>query len=274
MTKLAIIDGDGLVYATGAVCETVSWWLDDIQFTYKSEANAHCDEINRSRDDIERKVDAQHVSHALNAMRQTLNSIMDECGATEYEIYLSNTDGDNFRSTIYPEYKANRKKTVRPVYFGAIRKWLVNNAGAVVTRGLEPDDLVSIRAHELRNMGQDCIIVTNDKDMKQIPGWSYNWATHKTEETSIWDAAMSVYTQVLTGDSIDNIKGCPGIGPAKARAAFKDCTTENELLAATLDLYKTKYDTEEKATEMLKLNAMLVRLLVRRPKGYATTSAI
>ncbi|MCP4897974.1 MAG: hypothetical protein GY906_13460 [bacterium] len=180
---------------------------------------------------------------------------------------MSNLDGDNFRKNIYPDYKKNRKHQHRPKHFNAIRNWLKNQKQSIITRGLEPDDLMAIRAQELTALGTPFIIVTNDKDMLQIPGDHYNWKKHTFQTVTPWEAAQALYTQFLVGDSIDNIKGCPRVGPAKARTALRDATTEEELLDATFEEYKKAYETDDKAREMMMLNIQLVRLVTKRPEA-------
>lgn len=255
-----------MIYATGAVSETVTWAIEDLHFDYKSQANEHADEIGLPRDQIERVVTAQPVSHALNAIRTALDHTLEQTGADEFEIYMSNLDNDNFRKHIYPDYKKNRKHQHRPKHFNAIRNWLANQKQSIITKGLEPDDLMAIRAQELTTLGTPFVIVTNDKDMQQIPGDHYNWQKHTFQTVSPWEAAVSLYTQILVGDSIDNIKGCPKVGPAKARIAFKGATTEEELLEATFKEYKKAYKDEDEARKMMKLNIQLVRLVTKRPE--------
>jgi 5'-3' exonuclease len=43
---------------------------------------------------------------------------------------------------------------------------------------------------------------------------------------------MFFYSQLLTGDSVDNIPGLKGYGPAKAYEVLKDCKTEKDLFEA------------------------------------------
>ena len=43
---------------------------------------------------------------------------------------------------------------------------------------------------------------------------------------------MFFYSQMLTGDSVDNIPGLRGCGPAKAYKVLKDCKNEQDLFEA------------------------------------------
>ena len=132
---------------------------------------------------------------------------------------------------------------------------------------MEADDILSIRAHEL---GFDnAVIITIDKDLRQIPCWHYNWQKKTPpEKVSEDDARRSFYTQLLTGDSIDNIKGCPGIGPAKARTILNGLVTDNEMANACVQAFIAAYDGDvDEGKKMMKLNAQLVHLLWERPKS-------
>ena len=62
------------------------------------------------------------------------------------------------------------------------------------------------------------IIVSEDKDMKTIPGWLFNPKKDKKprlispEEADWWHML-----QTMTGDTTDGYKGCPLCGPEKAK---------------------------------------------------------
>ena len=84
---------------------------------------------------------------------------------------------------------------------------------------LEADDTLGILATNgeySRN-----IIVSVDKDMLTIPCEYYNMDKEVTEtvDTKLADY-MHLY-QTLVGDSTDNYKGCPGVGPKKAADILK-----------------------------------------------------
>jgi hypothetical protein len=61
------------------------------------------------------------------------------------------------------------------------------------------------------------IIVSEDKDMRSIPGWLYNPSKDVNPQyISEHEADRYHLYQTLTGDSTDGYKGCPNIGPVKA----------------------------------------------------------
>ncbi len=54
------------------------------------------------------------------------------------------------------------------------------------------------------------------------------------EETGL----RNFYTQLLTGDTSDNIKGIAGIGPVKAKKALAECFTEQEMFSTVREMYE------------------------------------
>lgn len=172
----------------------------------------------------------------------------------DYHIYL--TGNTNFRNDIAKTapYKGQRKQE-RPDHLNTVRKHLVDNYHTTVSEGEEADDLIAIEA---TRVGEGAIIASIDKDFLQVPCKHFNftkgsWAT-VTEEGGL----KFFYTQVLTGDTVDNIKGVPGIGPKKAEKILEWATTEQELYKACLDAY-------EGNVELLLENARL--LWLRRYPG-------
>jgi quinol monooxygenase YgiN len=262
--KVALVDLDGMIYACAAIAETVYYTVDGVRFDFKKEANEYCDGAGRPRSDIERQVSAQPVSHAINALKMTVEAAVTEAGCASAELYLSPTGQNSFRFRIYPDYKANRAELIKPTHYKALREYAVKHLGAIVADDVEADDMLTIRANEL---GIDnWVFITNDKDLGQTPGKHYNWSKKTTKDVSRHEAMYCLYMQVLTGDSIDNIKGCPGIGPAKAAHAMRDAADDDEMLEVCKWLYTQAYNgDEEYAMKDLKLNIQLVRMLQRRP---------
>jgi DNA polymerase-1 len=89
--------------------------------------------------------------------------------------------------------------------------------------GIEADDVMGILATKPGNEGRT-IIVSDDKDMRSIPGklWRENGDPER-EVIEITEAEADRYHlyQTLVGDQSDNYPGCPGIGPKKAEGVLK-----------------------------------------------------
>lgn len=151
-----------------------------------------------------------------------------------FKAYL--TGSDNFRyeiATIAP-YKGNRKDTAKPRHLYHARDYLIDAYDAQVSEGEEADDLIAIEATKV---GPSAIICSVDKDFLQVPCKMYNFGKDEWHETSEWEGLQFFYTQCLTGDRADNIKGVMGIGPKKADKILDGATTEQELYDRCLETY-------------------------------------
>ena len=158
-----------------------------------------------------------------------VDQILVNTEATEYRLFL--TGKDNFRYTLYPEYKANRRDKEKPFWLEGIRQYLKANFNAEVIDGQEADDALGIAQTD------DTIICSIDKDLLMIPGKHYNFVKDVFVTIDKDQAMKNFYMQCLTGDRSDNIKGIDGIGPKKAEKILDGCITEQELFNATREAY-------------------------------------
>ena len=98
---LAIIDADTLVYKAGFASQR----------------------INKETKELE----VDPVEYALNNVKKSMFQILERTNCSDYKAYLTaSKDKTCFRTQLYPEYKANRKDKEKPVYYDAIRKYLVD----------------------------------------------------------------------------------------------------------------------------------------------------
>lgn len=184
---------------------------------------------------------------AIWRMEEMIDNTLAETSADEFSIFLSGEN--NFRYDIYPEYKANRKQP-KPRHLIACKEYLIDKYAAQVSEGCEADDLLGIA----QCSQQDTIICSLDKDLRMIPGNHYSFEisgkiTRGPNAGESWvkpaervfvepfDGLRRFYTQCLTGDSTDNVKGASGIGKVKAERILADCRTEQALLEATRDCF-------------------------------------
>lgn len=134
----------------------------------------------------------------------------------DYEIAFSDPKGKYFRHDIFPDYKGNRKGGRKPLGYKALVKYLQSTRNSQVLPLCEADDVLGILA--TNGTFDRNIIVSIDKDMLSIPGEYYNIDSGITLKISEKGADYMHLYQTLVGDSTDNYKGCPGIGPKKASA--------------------------------------------------------
>lgn len=147
------------------------------------------------------------------------------------------TGRTNFRYEIAneKEYKGNRSGTRKPIHYLALRQYLMDKWGFELSVDEEADDAIGIAAYGMRS-GAFCVM-SLDKDLDMLRGWHYNFVKDILYYVTEKEAIKHFYTQILTGDRVDNIPGLVGIGPVKAGRILEDCTTEKQLFDAVLEAY-------------------------------------
>lgn len=154
------------------------------------------------------------------------------------EIILFGFGKNNFRKKLSTSYKANRKYEL-PEFFNHVKKFVLEVYDVEVANGMETDDLVAVFAEKI---GYDkCIIVSIDKDYLNLPGLKYNYRTKLLSDVSEGEAMRNFYTQMITGDTADNVNFCKGYGKKYAEKAFKGVVSEFGYQRKVLHLFKKIY---------------------------------
>lgn len=136
---------------------------------------------------------------------ELIRRIIHETEAKDYKCFLSGEE--NFRYSIYPEYKGNRLNKPKPTHLQAIREHIVRYHGGKVVSGYEADDELSI---EQLSYGDRSIIASIDKDLLQVTGWHYDFVKGITRFISPFQGLRNFYSQVISGDGADNIPSFDG----------------------------------------------------------------
>ena len=185
-----LIDADFIVYKACAAAETeIDWGDDTILVTSK-------------------------FSDAYNATKRELTKLENKFG-TFTPMILFFSDSTNFRKKILPDYKGHRNRK-KPCGYKRVINKLKTEFEVILMPTLEADDAMGIYA--TKHPGN--IIVSPDKDMKQIPGELYN-----LDETFTIDndaGAKWHLIQSISGDQTDGYGGVPGIGVKRAETLFND----------------------------------------------------
>lgn len=137
---------------------------------------------------------------------EMINRILDETNADDFTCFL--TGANNFRFSIYPEYKANRADLPKPRHWATIREFLVTDWNAKVTDGYEADDAMGMA--QCASPEGTSVICSIDKDMLMIPGLNYNFVKQEMKEVFALEGMRWFYTQAILGDKVDNIPGYDG----------------------------------------------------------------
>lgn len=148
-----------------------------------------------------------------------LNAISDKFFGDDIILFIGS--GSGFRSRVDSNYKGNRDPANKPLLYDEVRDYM-RYLGAHEVPHIETDDALSILQWQSiglvnRNVeNSDTVIATIDKDLDSVPGYHYNFDRDFVYCVSYEDAVFSECMQMMQGDSVDNIKGIPGIGPRKA----------------------------------------------------------
>lgn len=184
----------------------------------------------------------EYIAHAR--VRHFLDRLLHETGVETYEVWFSGKN--NFRYDLFPEYKANRIGGYRPKWEESTKQFLADRVDAKWFENAEADDALAIRQTELKD---ESIIISIDKDMRQVPGWHYSWELTRNEVVtrpaekvyvSPEEGLRNFYTQLVVGDTADGIPGCPGKGK-KAATVLQDLHTEQEMF----ETVRAMYDCDE-----------------------------
>ena len=183
-----------------------------------------------------------YLDEGIEYINSYLHGVVNKLGDGEFNLFL--TDSDNWRKDILPSYKSKRRDVRKPLTLMPLRQYMIEKMAAVIVPTLEADDLLGITATK----ETDCIIVSEDKDLKTIPALLFNPAKDSAPRLiSEFEADYHHMTQTLTGDAVDGFQGCPTIGPKTAEKILKDCTTSADLWDAVLATFKKHKLSEEVA---------------------------
>lgn len=211
----ALIDADGIVYRVGFALEDVNS-LSTVEHQVLATIDSYMVELTKVFKSVSKPI-----------------------------IVISPTGQENnFRYKVAKTlpYKGNRTAP-KPKHYEYIRKLLSEMEGAIVAEGQEADDtLADIAAEDISKT----IIVSQDKDMRQVPGWHLEpsggdepkrpvyYVDPDTDgnislERATGDKAsifatgkFGLYSQMLLGDTSDNIQGLKGYGAVNTYAILKN----------------------------------------------------
>ncbi len=216
---------------------------------------------------------------------QRIQSIIEATGESEYAVYLTGDGNFRFAIATLKPYKGNRAAVQKPYHWRTVSDRLVSQWGARVVEGIEADDMLALEASKATRAGVRVVIASRDKDLRQVPCLHYSWACgeHQPEipvyevqglgqievvtkhypsgpnHTLKGHGLRFFYGQLLVGDSVDNIGGCPRVGPKAAYDLLSKLSSEEELYTACAAQYHLRYG--DKWKEALEENARLLWLI-------------
>lgn len=193
MKRTLLIDADIIAYQFAATAQKVFKWGGD-----------EPDSIT-----------VEPIENVTPLVANKMAEFKAQLDADQLVMCLSCPTAEGWRIKLLPTYKAGRG--VKPVLIEAVKQFMRANWATFERPTLEADDVMGILSTSEKIIPGEKIIVSIDKDMKTIPGWLFDPVKDTkphliSEETADY---WHLY-QTLIGDTTDNYKGCPGIGPKKA----------------------------------------------------------
>lgn len=232
-----LIDADSILYKVGFAIEEKTIWNETEVETEGAEP------------DIEYTTDLQQCYETADKI---IENILFACDCVDSLLVF--TGSTNFRNDNPLGYKQHRKELRKPTGYQEIKDYIFGKYNCYQHEGIEADDYV---VYLKTTYPKDYFLAAIDKDvLYQTPGYHYNYGKDEYVQISNRKAMLFEYYQCLVGDTSDGYKGCPGIGPVKAKAILKECTDEQSVWKAVVEAYESKGLTEEDAVNTMRLCSM------------------
>jgi DNA polymerase-1 len=232
--RTALIDADIVAYKAAAVFEDISPF-DDENLTVWTEPEQAREEIDT-----------------------VLASFLEATDADKLIICLTDPVTE-WRMEYDPNYKKHRATVRRPEMLKELKGYLAETYPSYTRARLEADDVMGILSTHPKLVKGEKVIVSEDKDLRTIPGLLYNPRRPELGviDISTLDADRFHLWQAICGDATDGIKGCPRVGPKSVYAEEIIFADREELWDIVLEAYASRGLTEEDAIHQARLARIL-----------------
>ena len=206
----------------------------------------------------------------VTMLRKLIADHNPQCIAAAFDL-----SGPTFRSELRDDYKANRAPMPSDLaeQIAYVHQACEALGVQVLTfAGFEADDVIGTLAMRAVAEGRPVAIVTGDKDFFQLVDDASNVRVFNPRDEGAWYDAEGVKTKfgvtpeqvvdvlALMGDSIDNIKGVPGIGEKGARDLISTHGSLDALLATAPTLSGKKRELLTTYADSARESRVLLRI--------------
>ena len=213
----ALIDADVIVYRASAVAQQELDWRDGMGETMHLRPE-------------------MAVDIAMKIVRDWLK----RCMCKDYLLCWSDRSFPkaSFRYYLLPSYKGNRTAP-RPILHDHVAEAMKEEMEGIMMPGLEGDDVLGVLLTSAPKERYVCVSI--DKDMLTVPGRHFNPMKIDAEVRHITPRVADRYwmLQTLTGDTVDNFKGCPGIGEVSAPDVLGDARYIYEMWPRVVNAFRS-----------------------------------
>ncbi|HEY2146136.1 MAG TPA: 5'-3' exonuclease H3TH domain-containing protein [Steroidobacteraceae bacterium] len=186
-----------------------------------------------------------NATHALYGFARFLSDLLEQVRPERIGVAFDSSlrSVTSFRNGIYPAYKANRESPPADLerQFALCREFCRHMGVAeFASAEYEADDIIGTLAARSRAAGLRNVLVTRDKDLSQLIRagdvfWDYTgnarYQYHDIERRFGAVPELIADFLALTGDSVDNIPGVPGVGKKTAAELFAVFDSLDDLYA-------------------------------------------
>jgi DNA polymerase-1 len=186
------------------------------------------------------------VAGFCNMLWRLLRDKIDGEKATHIAV-IFDASSITFRNALYDQYKANRSEPpedLRPQFQLIRAATRAFDLPSIELDGFEADDLIATYARIASEAGATVTIISSDKDLMQLIDDNVSmFDTMKDKKFTAPEVVEKfgvlpdkvVEVQALSGDSVDNVPGVPGIGIKTAAQLVNEFGDLEGILAAALD---------------------------------------
>lgn len=201
-------------------------------------------------------------TNAIYGFFNILLKAIDDTGAESVAIAFDRRE-KTFRHKAVASYKANRKGMPEELAMQLpLTQQILEAMGypVVTCAGWEADDILGTVSAALSAAGEDCILLTGDRDNLQLINEHVSVRLATNKEPILYDTARFeadygfppkglIDLKALMGDTSDNIKGVAGIGEKTAMALIQEYGTIEALYEALPDAAGIKPAAKKKLEE-------------------------
>lgn len=234
MSKLIILDVESYLYKASHACKELKEIKD---FVYQEQYN---------------------LKLGIDFIDNTVKRLKNKLKAQEIVMVVGDPQ-ENFRKTLYPNYKGNRTQP-KPLMYDMLLDYVVNKYEVISLSTLEADDVARIvyEDNDTFNFSEK-VIVSIDKDFYTVP--EVNFLRDLNDDAIVEyinkeTAEYNLMLQTIMGDSVDGYNGIPTYGNSKTRKWLNE---KPRIWADVLELYQANGLSGEDYT-MNKYCAKLVGL--------------
>ncbi len=203
---------------------------------------------------LTRKSDGLPVG-AVAGFSSMLHKLVEDLKGEDAPTHLAvifDYSGKTFRNDIYPDYKAHRPEAPEDLIpqFALVREATrAFEVPCIELEGFEADDLIATYTKQAQARGGEVTIVSSDKDLMQLVNDKVElFDTMKNKRQGPNEVREKfgvgpdkvIEVQSLSGDSVDNVPGVPGIGIKTAALLINEYGDLETLLSRAEEIKQPK----------------------------------